>query len=136
MRRTIIPYNPNLKEKARNLRNNSTLGEILLWKKLKGKQFWGYDFHRQKPLLDYIVDFYCYELNLVIEIDGMYHELEEIYIRDINRQKQLEEYNLHFLRFTEIETRTQMNSVLRTIENYIIEFEKHTPYPFGERKSI
>jgi len=70
MPRKIIPYQPYLKELARKLRNDSTLGEALLWNELKNKQMYGYDFHRQKPLLNYIADFYCNELNLVIEIDG------------------------------------------------------------------
>lgn len=59
-RRKIIYYNPKLKQLARKLRNNSTLSEILLWKYLKEKQMMGYDFHRQKPLDEYIVDFFCY----------------------------------------------------------------------------
>jgi very-short-patch-repair endonuclease len=50
MRRKIIPYNPKLKELARELRNNSTKAEIILWLKLKGKQMYDYDFHRQKPI--------------------------------------------------------------------------------------
>jgi very-short-patch-repair endonuclease len=83
MKRKIIPYNPNLKQLARNLRNDSTLGEALLWKELNGKQMHGFDVHRQKPLLNYIVDFYCYELNLVIEIDGHYHNHEEQYKLDV-----------------------------------------------------
>lgn len=58
MRRKIIPYNPQLKEKARYLRNNSTFTEIMLWNYLKGKQLKGYDFHRQKPLGNFIVDFF------------------------------------------------------------------------------
>ena len=70
MARNIIPYKPALKEIARGLRNHSTLGEVLLWKKLRNKQMLGYDFHRQKPLDQFIVDFYCHELNLAIEIDG------------------------------------------------------------------
>ena len=60
MTRKIIPYNANLKQLVRKLRNDSTLGEILLWKELSGKKFFGYDFHRQKPLLNYIADFYCH----------------------------------------------------------------------------
>ena len=68
MRRKIIPYNPALKEKTRELRNNSTKTEIMLWMYLKGKQMKGYDFHRQKPLDEYIVDFFCNELLLAIEI--------------------------------------------------------------------
>ena len=68
--RKIYPYNPKLKELARQLRNDSTLSEILLWNELKGKQVEGYDFQRQKPILNYILDFFCHELELAIEIDG------------------------------------------------------------------
>jgi very-short-patch-repair endonuclease len=67
-------YNPRLKQIARTLRNNMTLSEILLWKEIKGKKVLGYDFHRQKPLGEYIVDFYCPKLKLVIEIDGDSHD--------------------------------------------------------------
>ena len=66
MSRKIIPYKPTLKEIARGLRSNSTLGEVLLWKKLRNKQMLGYDFHRQKSLDQFIVDFFCHELNLAI----------------------------------------------------------------------
>lgn len=61
-RKNILPYNPALKEKARELRNNSTKTEILLWRFLKGKQLRGYDIHRQKPIDEYIVDFFCTDL--------------------------------------------------------------------------
>ena len=66
-------YNPKLKQLARNLRNNSTLSEVLLWNELKGKLFEGYQFMRQKPIGEFIVDFYCPKLKLVIEIDGESH---------------------------------------------------------------
>ena len=69
----IIYYNPNLKEKARLLHKNSTLSEIILWKNIKNKSL-GYEFHRQVPLDNFIVDFYCHELNLAIEIDGNTHD--------------------------------------------------------------
>ncbi|GEO06149.1 hypothetical protein AAE02nite_38130 [Adhaeribacter aerolatus] len=59
MKSRIIPYQPHLKQLARQLRNNSTLAEVLLWNELKGKKLNGYDFDRQKPLDAYIVDFYC-----------------------------------------------------------------------------
>lgn len=90
-RRNIIWYNPALLEKARKLRNESTLSEILLWKYLKGKQMLGYDFHRQKPLNNYIVDFFCNELMLAIEIDGSSHDSEAKQIEDKKRQEILEE---------------------------------------------
>ncbi|HEY2582604.1 MAG TPA: endonuclease domain-containing protein [Mucilaginibacter sp.] len=121
MRRTIIPYNPNLKVLARKLRNDSTLGEVLLWNEVKNKQMHGYDFHRQKPLLDYIVDFYCFELNLVIEIDGQYHSWEEKSEADVKRDEELQRYGLTILRFTEREARKDMVNVLRAIEGYILE---------------
>jgi very-short-patch-repair endonuclease len=121
MRRKIIPYNSNLKLLARKLRNDSTLGEVLLWNELKNKQLYGYDFHRQKPLLNYIVDLYCYELGLVIEIDGQYHNWEEQYDKDIMRDKELGNYGLTVLRFTEQEARKEMQNVLRTIEQHIFE---------------
>jgi very-short-patch-repair endonuclease len=129
MVRRIIPYKPYLKELARQLRNDSTLGEVLLWNELKNKKCFGYDFQRQKPLLDYIVDFYCNELDLVIEIDGHYHNNEEKYYSDILRDNKLEVYNLTILRFTEWEVRKDMQNVLRTIEKHIIE---HTPNPSQE----
>lgn len=99
MPRKIIPYNPKLKEFARKLRNDSTFGEVLRWNELKGEKF-GFDFHRQKPLLNYIVDFYCSELNLVIEIDGRYHSHEEKFDADSFRDQELAKYDLTTLRFT------------------------------------
>jgi very-short-patch-repair endonuclease len=72
-----IHYNPRLKETARMLRKNMTLGEILLWKELKGKKLLGYDFHRQKPIDDYVFDFYCPMLKLIVEIDGDSHDGKE-----------------------------------------------------------
>ena len=123
MPRKIIPYNSNLKELARKLRNDSTLGEALLWNEIKGKKLHGYDFQRQKPLLNYIVDFYYYELALVIEVDGIYHHNSEQYGLDVSREKELEEYNLTIIRFSEQEVKKDIVNVLRTLEGYILEFE-------------
>ncbi|MBR08649.1 MAG: DNA methylase [Rickettsiales bacterium] len=124
MRRKIIPYNPKLKELARQLRNNSTKSEIRLWQYLKGKQMMGYDFHRQKPLLNFIADFYCYELKLVIELDGYTHQFEEVIAKDEMKQDELEEIGLTVLRFDDAEVMKDINNVLRTIEIYIAEFEE------------
>lgn len=81
----FVPYNKNLKEFSRELRSHSTLAEILLWQKLRASQFRGYAFNRQKPLDNYIVDFYCRKLNLVIEIDGDSHFYAESMIEDLER---------------------------------------------------
>jgi very-short-patch-repair endonuclease len=126
MKRKIIPYNQNLKQLARNLRNDSTFGEVLLWKEINNKQMYGFDFHRQKPLLNYIVDFYCYEIGLIIEIDGRYHDHEEQYKLDIVRETELVAYDLTILRFTEMEVRKDMTNVLRAIEKHVVE---HIPNP-------
>jgi very-short-patch-repair endonuclease len=123
-RRKIIPYNPKLKEYARQLRNNSTKSEIYLWKYLKGKQMMGYDFHRQKPLDNYIVDFYCYELMVAIEIDGYTHLLEEVQVKDEKKEKRLNELGITVLRFQDDLVFNDIENVLRKIEVYISEFEK------------
>ena len=119
VRRKIILYNPALKEKARELRNNSTKTEILLWINLKGKQMKGYDFHRQKPIDNYIVDFFCSELMLAIEIDGESHYGKEDY--DEKRQKKLESLGIRFLRFDDSEVFYNCEGVLKTIEQWIDE---------------
>jgi very-short-patch-repair endonuclease len=69
----LLSYNPKLKELARKLRKNSTLAEVILWQNIKGKVF-DYEFHRQVPINDFIVDFFCHELQLAIEIDGNTHD--------------------------------------------------------------
>jgi very-short-patch-repair endonuclease len=69
-----LPYNPNLKERARELRQAGNLSEVLLWQQIKNKQLNGLDFDRQKIIGSYIVDFYCANCNLVVEIDGSSHD--------------------------------------------------------------
>ena len=123
-RHTILPYSPKLKELARRLRKSSTLSEILLWQHLKGKQMLGYDFHRQKPIDDYIVDFFCNELMLAIEIDGVSHEFEEVYVKDMAREQRLESLGVHFLRVDDREVKKDINNVLQAIENWILEHER------------
>ncbi len=123
-KRRIIPYKPYLKELARNLRNNSTLSEVLLWKQLRGKQMMGYDFHRQKPMDNYIVDFYAPDLMLAIEIDGRSHDFEEVQVSDALRQIKLEELGVSFLRFSDMQVKTDMLNVLRVIQGWIEDFEE------------
>jgi very-short-patch-repair endonuclease len=119
----FIPYNTNLKEFSRNLRSNQTLGETLLWIQLQRRQMRGYEFNRQKPLGNYIVDLYCKKLNLVIEVDGGSHHFEEVSVNDAKRQEILQEKGLHFLRFTEHEVRKNMDKVLFQINGFIDNFE-------------
>lgn len=120
-RRPIIPYNPELKELARQLRNNSTLSEVLLWLELKGKKMSGFDFHRQKPIDNYIVDFFCHELMLAIEIDGISHTWEDVAVNDEIRQRQIEDLGIQFLRFDDKDIKQNMSFVLNTIHDWIEE---------------
>ncbi|MBK6912911.1 MAG: DUF559 domain-containing protein [Ignavibacteriales bacterium] len=116
-RRKILNYNPALKEKARELRNNSTRTEILLWTFLKGRQLRGYDFHRQKPIDEYIVDFFCSELLLAIEIDGLSHIGKELY--DSKRQNRLEQLGVKFLRFKDEDVFYNCDYIVKEIEKWI-----------------
>lgn len=123
-KRKIIPYNPKLTQLAKKLRNESTETEIYLWLKLKGKQMYGYDFHRQKPIDNYILDFFCYDLMLGIEVDGYSHEILEVHNKDIVKEKRMNELGITILRFSDFEILRDMENVIRAIEFYILEFEK------------
>jgi len=118
-----IYYNPKLKYLARNLRNNSTLAEVLLWNCLKKKQMRGYRFMRQKPIGNFIVDFFCSRLKLIIEIDGD-NSHKHKFTYDVERQEWLQNLGLNVLRFSERDVRFDLNNVLFGIENWIIEYEK------------
>jgi very-short-patch-repair endonuclease len=123
-KRKIFPYNPKLTALARKLRNESTETEIYLWLKLKGKQMYCYDFHRQKPIDNYILDFFCYDLLLGIEVDGYSHEIVEVYNKDRIKEKRMNELGITILRFSDFEVLKDMENVIRAIEFYILEFEK------------
>jgi very-short-patch-repair endonuclease len=122
--RPIIPYKPYLKELARKLRKNMTLGEVILWKHLKGKQMHGYDFDRQRPIDRFIVDFYCKDLKLAIEIDGSSHDSEEAQQRDRERQARLESLGVRFLRFRDEDVRGRTAEVVAAIEEWVLQNRK------------
>ena len=122
-----IQYSENAKERGRELRRQGILGEVLLWEQLRRRQMRGYQFNRQKPLDNYIVDFYCRKLNLVIEVDGTSHQHDAAYLSDINREIVLREMGLHLLRFSEKEVRYQMENVLERILGWMMEWEKESP---------
>ncbi|MCX6800141.1 MAG: endonuclease domain-containing protein [Candidatus Falkowbacteria bacterium] len=116
MRRTI--NNKVCQVNRRKLRKNMTKAERILWFKLKNKQVNGYRFCRQTSISNYIVDFYCSQLRLVIEIDGDLHYLEEKTIEyDKKRQREIEKMGIRFLRFTNYEIYKNLRGVLVTIEN-------------------
>ena len=118
MANKIIPYRSDLREYARSLRKNSTLSEILLWQKIKNKAY-KVQFHRQVPMLDYIVDFYCHEIGLAIEVDGNSHDYKYFY--DAKRQGRLEAEGVRFIRFSDKQIKQDMMNVLFVLEATIEE---------------
>lgn len=112
-------YNPKLKELACQLRKKMTLGEVLLWQQLKAQQRHGCDFHRQKPIDEFVVDFFCAKMALAIEIDGSTHNFK--IDADEARQRRLESLGIHFLRFTEKDVLGNLEGVVAAIDQWILE---------------
>ena len=107
----------NIKEQKqirKNLRNNMTKTEIILWSKLKGKQL-GYKFRRQHGIGRYIVDFYCPKLRLIVEVDGDVHALENNIIKDKERQNFLESLNFKVKRYTNNDVLKNLRGVLEDL---------------------
>ncbi|NNC83891.1 MAG: DUF559 domain-containing protein [Flavobacteriales bacterium] len=110
-------YNPYLKEKARTLRSNMTKSEVVLWKHgLRAGQMMGLTFNRQRPVLDYIADFMCKEILLIIEIDGISHHFSEVSEKDVVRQERLEEAGFTVLRIPTGEVLQCRRKVIQLIQ--------------------
>ncbi len=105
-----LPYNPDLKNLARKLRRAGNLAEVLLWEQIKNRKFKNYDFDRQKIIGNYIVDFFCVNCNVVIEIDGGSHEYKQE--RDIERDAVLTGLGLEVIRIPDRDVRKNMSGVL------------------------
>ncbi|MBN2423468.1 MAG: endonuclease domain-containing protein [Calditrichaceae bacterium] len=117
MSRAIIHYRPDLKDKSRELRKRCTKAEIILWKYIRRKQIKGYQFYRQKPIDNYIADFFCYELMLAIEIDGISHNNKEEY--DRRRDIQFNDLGIHVLRFYDQDVHKNLDGVLEALKDWI-----------------
>ena len=100
-----------------------TLSEVLLWQEIRKNQLLGHQFHRQVPMLDFILDFYCHELKLAIEIDGVSHDFEKDKLRD----KRLAEYEVAVLRFDDKDVKRDIREVLNHIYYTIEQLRKNTP---------
>jgi very-short-patch-repair endonuclease len=110
-------YNKNLNQYARKNRKAGILSEALLWNELKQKKL-GYSFTKQKPLGNYIADFYCKELKLVIEIDGKSHDNKIMY--DAFRDKYMTEIGLKILRIDDTDVLKNMSMVLVRIREQLL----------------
>jgi len=113
----------NLTNRAKTLRHNSTEAEKLLWWHLRAKQLEGLRFRRQQPIGNYIVDFVCFEEQIVIEIDGGQHAIERA--KDIERDNWLQEQEFRVLRFWNNDVLTNIEGVIETIRASIV--SSHPP---------
>ncbi|WP_235940997.1 endonuclease domain-containing protein [Cyclobacterium roseum] len=108
-----------LKEIRKTLRNSPTPAESDLWQQLKGRQLKGKKFRRQHSFGDFILDFYCPEARLAIELDGAPHYTEEGRLSDRERDAILESYGIKVLRFSNSKLEEELMSVLKVIESYL-----------------
>ena len=111
----MLKYNKNIKQISRALRKNMTKEEIVLWSKIKGKQIKETQFYRQRPIGNYIADFYCPKEKLIIEVDGNQHYEEESIKKDKIRDEYFENLGLKVLRFTNLDILKNLNGVLEKI---------------------
>jgi very-short-patch-repair endonuclease len=115
-------YNKKLQPFANRLRKNMTKGEACLWKYvLRARNMKGYTFRRQRPILDYIADFVCLDLRLVIEVDGITHETEEAAERDQQKDHDLEAVGFTVLRFSNWEVLNRIDDVSGIILKWVEE---------------
>ena len=121
-------YNKNLRPFARQHRTASTKAEIRIWcELLRDCQTEGYRFHRQRPVLNYIADFMCKELNLIIEIDGITHDSKTAFVKDEKRQQELEEAGFAVLRFSDWEVINDIGGVGVLLRDWILGYEEKHP---------
>ncbi|WP_439258073.1 endonuclease domain-containing protein [Lonepinella sp. BR2271] len=113
------PYNASLKLNSQKLRSAQTEPEKRLWERIRNDQLLGFRFYRQKPLLSYIVDFYCPKANLVIELDGRQHYEHDHWENDRIRDAELNSIGLQVLRFDNQEVLCELDTVIdKIVKNF------------------
>jgi very-short-patch-repair endonuclease len=114
-----------------------TFSEVKLWNEIKNGQMMGYNFDRQRPIGNYIVDFYCKDMQLALEVDGITHEEEKVMLKDEVRQEGIEMFGVSFLRFDALLVINKVEAVIREIERWILEYEeKNGVNEFVKRKRV
>jgi len=111
----VVLYNRNLRQFSRELRKNSTDAERRLWSKLRLRQLNGFQFYRQRIIVNYIMDFFCPKAKLVVEVDGGQHYSGEKQKSDFKRDEYLKRIGIKVLRFSDREVLTNMDGVLENI---------------------
>jgi very-short-patch-repair endonuclease len=125
----MLIYRKKLKPYAGSLRQNMTESELLLWSKIKGKQLANYTFYRQRIIGDYIVDFYCPKVKLIIELDGGQHFSEEGIKADKKRDSYFKNQGITVLRYTNVDVLENIEGVIENILAYLGKFQNiHSPF--------
>ena len=119
MGKRLIPYNSKLKHSARILRKNMTESEQALWSRLRGKQLQGLQFYRQRPLGNYILDFFAPKAKLVVEVDGTQHAEKTHAKKDKQRDEYLASLGIKVLRFNSREVLRNTEAVVGAIYEVI-----------------
>jgi very-short-patch-repair endonuclease len=125
----VQPYNKTLKQFSRTLRSSMTDAEQHLWWRLRNKQLGGVQFYRQKPLLSFIVDFYCPKAKLAIELDGAQHLEVEHQIKDAARDEELNKLGIKVLRFDDRQALTETEAVMTVIYDQVMARLKSSNLP-------
>ena len=121
----------DIKSRALAMRKRPTRAEVMLWQRLRGKRMQGLRFRRQQPIGRFIVDFYCRQAQLVVEVDGSSHHATEAAEYDKKRTQFLEELGLSVLRFSNEQVIYETGAVLNTISNHLVLKLAASPHPDG-----
>jgi len=116
----VKPYRSNLKLTSQKLRNEMTAAERVLWSRLRRKQLAGMPFYRQKPLLGYVVDFYCAKVSLVVELDGQQHFEKEQRLYDEQRSQELQSLGIRVMRFSNRQVMEELEQVVEQIYRMLL----------------
>lgn len=114
---SFIPYNPKLVPLALKLRNNSTVCNTLLWEELQERKLLGYEFDQQKPLGEYIVDFYCSELMLAIEIKDSNADYKSGY--DKRRRQEVKKFGVKVITVTDLQIKSNIKHLVKRLKQQI-----------------
>ncbi len=117
--RKMYQYKAKLKNTARTLRKNMTDSELKLWSRIRRKQISGLQFYRQRPIGDYIVDFYCPKAELVLEVDGVQHMNRLAMQKDKYRDSYLKQQGVKVLRFDNLQILKQLDAVIEKIHQAV-----------------
>jgi very-short-patch-repair endonuclease len=118
-----LPYNPALKERAKNLRQAKNLSEVILWNQIKNRQLFSLDFDRQKIIGNYITDFFCAEIGLVIEVDGSSHAEKIEY--DAVRDDFLNALDLTVIHIRDVDVKNNLSGVMTYLKRVVSDITCH-----------